>query len=160
MAPKKANAVIVKEVNDAGPWFHAKKTRPIWVRKLEQEETVKTLEGEERVPAGNYLCRGETGDIWPQTEERLTSKYIVTDEVGDKKWRKCLPKPECLRSDAMTKTSKIATSILTERGISDRSSEIPGRDGFARNGATTYNICVKWDTWHIVSKPFLERSDW
>ncbi len=96
MPKKSANDVILKEVNAAGLWFHAKKTRPIWVRKLEQEETVKTLEGEERVPAGNYLCRGEAGDIWPQKEERLTSKYTVTDEADDKGWRKCLPKRDAV----------------------------------------------------------------
>jgi hypothetical protein len=88
------NEAILNEVNGAGQWFHAKKTRPIWVRLLEQEETVKTLEGEEQVPAGNYLCRGEAGDIWPQKEERLTAKYNLTDDTDEHGWRKCLPKPD------------------------------------------------------------------
>ena len=90
----KTNGAILQEVNGAGLWFHAKKTRPIWVRLLEHEETVKTLEGEERVPAGNYLCRGEAGDIWPQNKDRVTAKYTLTDEVDEQGWRKCDPKPD------------------------------------------------------------------
>ena len=38
------NAVILEEINKAKLWFHARKTRPIWVRLLEQDETVKTRE--------------------------------------------------------------------------------------------------------------------
>ena len=90
----KNNDTILTEINAAGLWFHAKKTRPIWVRLLEHEETVKTLEGDEQVPAGNYLCRGEAGDIWPQNKDRLTVKYNMTDEVDEKGWRKCDPKPD------------------------------------------------------------------
>jgi hypothetical protein len=88
------NRALLQEVNAGKLWFHARKTRPIWVRRLEHPETVKTLEGEEQVPAGNYLCRGEAGDLWPQKEERLTAKYELTDQVDDEGWQKCLPKPD------------------------------------------------------------------
>lgn len=88
------NEALLKELNGAGLWFHAKKTRPIWVRLLEKDETVKTLEGEEQVPAGNYLCRGKAGDIWPQNKDRLTAKYTMTDEHDEQGWLKCDPKPD------------------------------------------------------------------
>ena len=88
------NEAILSEVNAAGLWFHAKKTRPIWVRRLDREETIKTLEGDEQVPAGNYLCRGEAGDLWPQTEQRLLAKYDLTDESDDQGWQRCNPKPD------------------------------------------------------------------
>jgi hypothetical protein len=88
------NEVLLKEVNQAGLWFHAKKTRPVWVRRLVEAETVRTLEGDEQVPAGSYLCRGEAGDIWPQSEESLTAKYVLTDEVDADGWRRCDPKPD------------------------------------------------------------------
>ena len=88
------NEAILREVQNSRLWFHAKKTRPIWVRLLEQEETVKTLEGDERVPAGNYLCRGEAGDIWPQSKDRLAAKYTLTGEVDEEGWRKCDPNPD------------------------------------------------------------------
>lgn len=89
-----SNEALLKEVKEAGLWFHAKKTRPIWVRRLEKEATVQTLEGAEQVPAGTYLCRGEAGDIWPQSEERLTAKYDMTDEIDEQGWRRCDPKPD------------------------------------------------------------------
>lgn len=88
------NDALLDEVEAAQLWFHAKKTRPIWVRRLEQEETIETLEGTEQVPAGTYLCRGEAGDLWPQTEERLTAKYIMRDEADAEGWRRCEPKPD------------------------------------------------------------------
>ena len=46
------------------------------------------------MPAGNYLCRGEAGDIWPQNKDRVTAKYTLTDEVDEQGWRKCDPKPD------------------------------------------------------------------
>ena len=90
----KNNAAVLKEVSEAGLWFHARKTRPIWVRRLEKDESVETLEGAECVPAGNYLCRGEAGDIWPQSEERLLSKYTITKEVDEQGWHKYNPKSD------------------------------------------------------------------
>ncbi|MEQ1905083.1 MAG: hypothetical protein ABL888_12920 [Pirellulaceae bacterium] len=94
MPKNNANEKILREIDDAGLWFHAKKYRPIWVRLLEKQEAVPTLEGEELVPAGNYVCRGEAGDIWPQSAEKLTAKYELTDELDEQGWRKCHPKPD------------------------------------------------------------------
>jgi hypothetical protein len=89
-----SNAQILDEVERAHSWFHAKKIRPIWARRLEKDEAVKTLEGSEQVPAGHYLCRGEAGDIWPQTEKKLDETYQKTDEVDPEGWRKYLPRPD------------------------------------------------------------------
>ena len=88
------NQAILDEVNAAKLWRHAKKTRPIWARLLEKPERVPTLEGEEDVPAGQYLCRGEAGDIWPQAAERLNAKYVATDEVSADGWKKFVPHPD------------------------------------------------------------------
>jgi hypothetical protein len=89
-----SNREILDEANRAGAWFHAKKTRPIWARRIEKDQTVKTLEGEETVQAGHMLCRGEAGDIWPQTVEQLVKRYTATDEVDAEGWRKHLPHPD------------------------------------------------------------------
>jgi len=91
--PTETNAKIIEEVRDAGLWFHAKKTRPIWIRLMEREETVQTIEGEQRVPAGNYLCRGEAGDLWPQTAESVSAKYVLTDSLDEQGWQRCEPDP-------------------------------------------------------------------
>ena len=88
------NELLLDEANAAAKWFHAKKTRPIWARRLEEAQTVKTLEGEEQVTAGHYLCKGEAGDIWPQTEKNLNKRYSATDEVTADGWRKYQPHPD------------------------------------------------------------------
>lgn len=88
------NRLLLDEVNQSGTWFPAKKTRPIWARLLEKPAKVKTLEGEEDVPAGQYLCRGDASDIWPQTAERLATKYVATNDVSPDGWQKFLPQPD------------------------------------------------------------------
>lgn len=88
------NTSLLNEANAAAKWVHAKKTRPIWAKRLESAQTVKTLEGEERVEAGHYLCRGEAGDIWPQTEKDLNRRYHATDKVEADGWRKYRPNPD------------------------------------------------------------------
>jgi hypothetical protein len=86
------NQELLDEANSARAWFHAKKTRPIWAKLLTSAQTVQTLEGEERVVAGNFLCRGEAGDIWPQTAAELEKKYSRTDDVPVDGWHKYQPR--------------------------------------------------------------------
>lgn len=88
------NRDLLDEANAEGKWFHAKKTRPILAKRLETAQLVKTLEGEEQVEAGHYLCKGEAGDIWPQTEKDLNKRYTATDDVDADGWRKYLPHPD------------------------------------------------------------------
>jgi hypothetical protein len=88
------NAAILEEVNHSQSWFRAKKNRPIWARQLDKDETVKTLEGTEQVKAGDFLCRGEAGDIWPQASKSLNEKYQKTEEVDSNGWRKYVPRPD------------------------------------------------------------------
>ncbi len=88
-----SNQDLLQEVNSAENWFHAKKTRPIWAQEVKEARTVKTLEGEETVEPGHFLCRGEAGDIWPQKKVNLEKKYVATEEVTDG-WRKYLPRPD------------------------------------------------------------------
>lgn len=88
------NTELLTEVDAAGDWFRARKTSSPWARLTLHDEVVATLEGTESVPAGNYVCRGEAGDFWPQTAERLTSRYILADDADEYGWRKCTPRPE------------------------------------------------------------------
>jgi hypothetical protein len=88
------NADILSEMNQASAWFRAKKVRPIWAKRLETDEMVKTIEGTERVKAGDYLCRGEAGDIWPQKATSLTEKYDKTEEVDAEGWYKYVPRAD------------------------------------------------------------------
>jgi hypothetical protein len=92
-----ANRRLLDELNALGTWFAARKTRPIWVKLLEQPELIRTLEGNQQVPAGAYLCRGESGDVWPQTAERVRRKYRLTTEVDSSGMTKCYPHDEGAR---------------------------------------------------------------
>lgn len=88
------NCELLDEVEAAGTWFHALKTHPIWARRVEKATQVDTLEGNQEVPAGAFLCRGEANDIWPQSAERLESKYLATDETTADGWLKYQPHPD------------------------------------------------------------------
>jgi hypothetical protein len=88
------NSAILDEINQDRSWFHAKKVRPIWARQLDKDQTVKTIEGTELVKAGAFLCRGQAGDVWPQTAKSLNEKYQRTEEVDPVGWCKYLPRPD------------------------------------------------------------------
>lgn len=89
-----ANQPLLEETDAGRRWFHARKTRPIWARQLTVAQRVATLEGEEDVPAGTFLCRGDAGDIWPQARERLEAKYEPAGEPDADGWRKYAPRPD------------------------------------------------------------------
>lgn len=88
------NRALLDEVNRAGAWFRARKTRPIWARRVEREQAVETLEGVEKARPGDFLCRGEAGDLWPQSRESLEATYAATDEVDAAGWRRYEPRPD------------------------------------------------------------------
>jgi hypothetical protein len=94
--PANVNKAILDEVNAAAAWFHAKKTAPLWAKQLDEDQTVETLEGPVEAKAGDCLCRGAAGELWPQRSERLSKKYDSTDEVDADGFRKYLPKSEVM----------------------------------------------------------------
>ena len=86
------NRPLLDELNARPTWFAARRTRPIWVRLLAQPERIRTIEGEQQVPAGAYVCQGEAGDIWPQAADRLEQKYRLTTERNAAGLTKCWPR--------------------------------------------------------------------
>ena len=92
--PERKNAAVLDEVDRSGKWFHAKKTRPLWAKTVEQDQTVQTLEGQVSVTAGALLCRGFGGELWPQKPAEVEKKYVPTDEVDADGWRKYVPRPD------------------------------------------------------------------
>jgi hypothetical protein len=87
------NTRLLEDLNRTGHWFRARKTGPVWVRVAAEPEIVHTLEGVEQVDAGHCICRGEAGDVWPQSAEHLERRYAATDDVDAAGWRKHLPRP-------------------------------------------------------------------
>ncbi|MEL6897797.1 MAG: PGDYG domain-containing protein, partial [Planctomycetota bacterium] len=49
--------------------------------------------GTEMVRAGDAICRGVQGELWPQDMEQVRKKYDETGEEDDEGWRKFKPKP-------------------------------------------------------------------
>jgi hypothetical protein len=88
------NAAVLDEVNRSGKWFHARKTHPIWVKAVERDQTVQTLEGKVQVAAGDLLCRGVGGELWPQKPAAVAKKYSPAEEVDAEGWRKHVPQPD------------------------------------------------------------------
>ncbi|MBC8113754.1 MAG: hypothetical protein H7062_05215, partial [Candidatus Saccharimonas sp.] len=88
------NRPLLSEINRQQAWRHFQKTKPIWARRLEQAETVKTLEGELHASAGDYVCRGIAGELWPQQANKLEAKYTPTDTIDPAGWRKFEPRPD------------------------------------------------------------------
>jgi hypothetical protein len=87
------NRSLLDKARRAGAWIHARKSRPIRAKRLNHAQTVTTLEGEVTVTAGHYLCRGDAGDLWPQTELDLNKRYTAMDEVDAEGWRVFLAVP-------------------------------------------------------------------
>lgn len=88
------NRELLAEIDQRGAWFHAKKTRAIWARKLETEQVVASLEGPVVGRAGDFLCRGAAGELWPQKAADLDARYVATDEVDPEGWRQYAPRPD------------------------------------------------------------------
>ena len=53
---------------------------------------LETLEGTEHVQQGDFICRGESGDEWPQSGDDLARKYRPTESIDQNGWRKYEPK--------------------------------------------------------------------
>jgi len=108
------NETLLTELNKKKAWFHAKKIGPVFALQVSQDREIQTLEGREVARAGDMLCRGIAGELWPQTvrtslhlchaisllilfflskEERLLSKYKPTNTL-DGEWRKYIPRPD------------------------------------------------------------------
>jgi hypothetical protein len=91
-APVSPNQALLDEVEAGRAWFHAKKTRPISALKLTRDQTVETLEGKVTAKAGDFLCRGEAGELWPVTAAMLEACYTPTEIVDTDGWPKYEPR--------------------------------------------------------------------
>lgn len=56
------------------------KTKPIFAMKMDKEFKVNTLEGETEGKAGDYLCKGITGELWPVDSQIFESEYKQIEE--------------------------------------------------------------------------------
>ena len=88
------NQGLLDEMDTAHAWFFAKKTRPIWAKRLTEDQVVTTLEGKVTAKKGDFICRGEAGENWPQAAKTLEARYTPTQTVDEKGWRRYEPRPD------------------------------------------------------------------
>jgi len=88
------NKKLLEKLNKSNSWRHYKKIKPVWARRLKKSETVITLEGKITYNAGNFLCKGPSGDIWGQKEITFLDKYesAPKSKPDTEGWLKFLPK--------------------------------------------------------------------
>lgn len=88
------NNQLLNEVNNANLWFSARKSKCLWAKEVTSDQIVSTLEGEMTAQVGDYLCRGESNDTWPQKAKTLFAKYEPTADYNSDGWQKFTPKPD------------------------------------------------------------------
>lgn len=142
-----ANSALLEEVTVAGAWFRAKKVRPIWAKLVDTDQTVATLEGREQVKAGDFLCRGEIGEVWPQSADKLTSRYAATEEIDTEGWRKYMPHTNA--AGVMAAQIDHAFTVHTERG------DLKGKPGdYLLRNFTDRDVESPSDLWIVDQKLF------
>jgi hypothetical protein len=147
--PGKANREILHRIGRDCRWFRARKTRPIWAKRIEANGTVETLEGLERVCAGDFLCRGDAGLPWPQSAERLAKAYVATSEV-DGEWRKLEPNPDSM--------GVLAARLAEPCEISTRWGTLAGKTGdYVVKNYEDRDVLCPADVW-IVERNIFEST--
>jgi hypothetical protein len=74
--------------------FFARKNKPLWAKEVEQSTEIASLEGHQIANAGDYLCRGIKGELWPQSKKKLLQTYLATQSFDDEGWQRFDPKPD------------------------------------------------------------------
>ncbi len=91
--PEFENRPLLDGITEVDGWFRAKKTQSVWVRVLDADETINTLEGPVQARAGDGICRGVAGELWPQSLESVSARYVAADEF-DGPWQRYNPRPD------------------------------------------------------------------
>lgn len=89
------NRSFLREVNTLKVWQTYAKIKPLKAKLLTETQSVHTLEGILTYNAGDYLCKGESGDIWGQKADVFHLKYIAdaSESPDSGGWQKYLPNP-------------------------------------------------------------------
>ena len=78
------NHELLTKVNASEKWFRAKKTKPLWAWLANADGMVDSLEAKSQsYAAGDFVCCGESLEVWPQAAEDLKKKYEIQDEFRD-----------------------------------------------------------------------------
>jgi len=148
--PDRRNKAILDEANRTTAWFRARKKSPIWAKQLAATQIVSTLEGELEVAVGSFLCRGEAGDVWPQSPGSIEERYDATDEVDSEGWRKYIP-----RTDAQ---GVMAIQILHPFEVYVESGKLTGKAGdYLVKRHQDRDVAYPEDVW-VVDQTLFRRT--
>ena len=123
----------------------ARKTKPIWAKRLDTDQLIETIEGSIQAKAGHYLCRGVVGEFWAQAESKLREKYSQGDEIDEEGWQRFDPKPDAPPVEA----NAIAEPFQVESHF--------GRLSGQAGDYVIRNTTDRSDVW-IVAKAIFEAS--
>ena len=70
------------------------KTEPIFAMKMDKAFDVSTIEGDVKGKAGDYLCKGKNGEMWPIDAQVFATTYV--EKTEDKKDTQSIPADETL----------------------------------------------------------------
>ena len=65
------NYKICNYFNRRKAWKHYKKFSPIFVKKVDKDLKIDSVDGKDTVLKGDYLCRGPMGELWPMKQKKL-----------------------------------------------------------------------------------------
>lgn len=145
-----SNKELLDQVNKAGIWFRAYKTKCLWAKEIDSEQTIETLEGSVSASVGDYLCRGDANEVWPQKASSLFTKYEATTETDSEGWQEFSPKPDA--------AGVMAAEIEHSFKVNASWGELAGKPGdYLVKNETERDVEYPEDVW-IVSKSIFEGT--
>ena len=84
------NYKICNYFNRRKTWRHFKKFAPIFVKKADKDMRIETPDGMDNVVRGDYICKGQLGELWPLKQRKLDENYVISNEIRGE-WTKYRP---------------------------------------------------------------------
>ena len=93
-------------------WQPVVKIASVWVREATDSSSVSTEEGMQQLLPGDVLCRGQFGEVWPQSRKRLQEKYSLGHN-REGPWAQWLPRLDYIQ---WARLLEAEISLYTPRG--------------------------------------------
>jgi hypothetical protein len=74
--------------------LEARKTKPLWAKRVDTPQQINTLEGCQQLKVGDFLCRGIRNEFWPQSRRRLLETYNASGKIDSDGFERFDPKPD------------------------------------------------------------------
>ena len=115
------NEKLLTEVESAGSWFRAIKTAPVWAKQNTKLQIIKSREGNTVSQIGDFICRGQDGEIWTQGRDSFSTKYASTGDRDDFGFTKYAPVP--------SESRVLAAQVEHPFQVSNKAGTLSGKAG-------------------------------